>query len=248
MNIGIIGAGNIGRELARRFAALGHQVAIANAKGPASLTAFAAETGVTPVTVEQAIPGKDVVVISIPQQSILDLSRGPFAKAADSTIFVDTGNYYPEVRDVQIADIDNGMPESEWVSQQLAIPIIKAFNNMTIWSLSTRGLPAGDPGRICMSVAGDNREHKQVIIDLIDQLGFDGIDAGPLADSWRQQPGAPAYCTDLDKAALTAALKQAEYDKVPVYRMKAIDDAKRAVAEAGSLDAATATAGKRGKS
>lgn len=248
MNIGIIGSGSIGSLLARQWASLGHQVSVANSRGPQSLAAFAAETGVTPATVEQVVRDKDVVVIAIPQQSILHLPKDIFTRdqAGSQTIFVDTGNYFPEVRDVRIPEIDGGMLESEWVSQRLGIPIIKAFNSMTIWSLSTKGRPKGAPGRLCLSVAGDDSKHKQVILQLIDQIGFDGIDAGLLTDSWRQQPGAPAYCTDLDQAALTAALAKADHSKIAEYRMTAVEAAKRAVEAAGSLAAATASAGKPG--
>jgi 8-hydroxy-5-deazaflavin:NADPH oxidoreductase len=247
MNIGIIGSGNIGSILAKRFALLGHNVSIANSRGPESLVAFAAEMGVTPVSVEQAVRGKHMVVIAITEQGILNLPRDLFAEDTGETIVVDTGNYYPEVRDTSIAEIDEGMLESDWVSQRFAIPIIKAFNNMTVWSLTTRGLPTGTPGRICLSVAGDSSKNKQVILELIDQIGFDGIDAGALADSWRQQPGTPAYCMDLDAAGLNAALAKANRAKIAEYRMNAITEAKRAVAEAGSLDAAAANAGRPGK-
>jgi predicted dinucleotide-binding enzyme len=245
MNIGIIGSGSIGGTLARQFISLGHQVSIANSRGPQTLVAFAAETGAVPVTVEQAACDKDIVVIAIPQGKIRSLPQDLFAQgAAGSTIVVDTGNYYPEVRDEQIDAIDDGQLESEWVSQRLAIPIVKAFNNITVWSLATGGRPPGTPRRICLSVAGDSSKDKQVILALIDQLGFDGVDAGILASSWRQQPGAPAYCMDLDIVGMTAALEKAEYGKIAEYRMNAAAAAKRAVAEAGSLAAATAGAGK----
>ena len=145
MHIGIIGSGNIGSTLAKKFVSLGHQVSMANSRGPQSLVAFASETGVIPVTVEQAVHLKDIVVIAIPQGSILNLPGDLFARVAGRTIVVDTGNYYPGVRDIQIAGIDGGLGESEWVSQQLAIPIIKAFNNITVWSLATKGLPQGHP-------------------------------------------------------------------------------------------------------
>jgi 8-hydroxy-5-deazaflavin:NADPH oxidoreductase len=244
MNIGIIGSGNIGSLLARHFISLGHRVSIANSRGPQSLAAFAAETGAMAVTVKEAVQEKDIVVIAVTQQGIPNLPKDLFTHCTESTIVVDTGNYYPEVRDTRIAEIDDGLLESEWVSQMLSVPVIKAFNNMTVWSLATRGLPKGSEGRICLSVAGDNSAHKRVILELIDQLGFDGIDAGMLADSWRQQPGAPAYCMDLDAVKLSAALEEAERKKIVEYRMKAIAQAKRAVAEAGSLAAAASGAGK----
>jgi predicted dinucleotide-binding enzyme len=244
MNIGIIGSGNIGSLLTKRFISLGHRVSIANSRGPKSLAPFAAETGATPVTVKEAVQEKDVVVIAITQEGILNLPRDLFAQCADSTIVVDTGNYYPEVRDAQIAEINDGLLESEWVSQRLSVPIIKAFNNITVWSLATRGLPKGTTGRICLTVAGDNNADKKVILELIDHLGFDGIDTGTLADSWRQQPGAPAYCRDLDVVELSAALDKAEHNKIVQYRMNAVSQAKRAVAEAGSLAAAASGVGR----
>src|ERR1700761_5973063 len=114
MNIGIIGAGNIGGTLARKFFSLGHRVAIANSRGPASLAAFAAVTGVLPVDLQQVVRDKDVVVIAIPEDGVLRLPKDLFA-GINGTIVVDAGNYYPEVRDVSIAAIENGMPESEWV-------------------------------------------------------------------------------------------------------------------------------------
>jgi 8-hydroxy-5-deazaflavin:NADPH oxidoreductase len=244
MNIGIIGSGNIGTALARHFIRLGHRVSISNSRGLQSLAALATETGVIPATVEQVVQNKDIVVIAIPQEGIFNLPRDLFTQADSRTVVVDTGNYYPEVRDAQITELDGGLTESEWVSQRLGIPIIKAFNNMTVWSLATRGLPVDTSGRICLSVAGDSSKDKELILELINQIGFDGIDAGALADSWRQQPGTPAYCMDLDVAGLTTALKAAEYSKIAEYRMRAVDGAKRAVAEAGSLVAAMANAGK----
>jgi hypothetical protein len=243
MNIGIIGSGNIGSLLARQLVALGHQVAIANKRGPQSLAAFAVETGVAGVTVKEVVRDKDIVVIAIPQEGIRHLPRDLFSRAA-GIVVVDAGNYYPGVRDAQILEIDDGMTESEWVSQELAIPIIKAFNNITVGSLATRALPHGTSGRVCLSVAGDSSKDKKGIIELIDQLGFDGIDAGLLADSWRQQPGSPAYCMDLDVEQLSTALQEAEHEKIGQYRRNAMSAARRAVAQAGSLTAAMANAGK----
>jgi predicted dinucleotide-binding enzyme len=244
MKIGIIGAGNIGPTLAQKFVAVGHEVSIANSRGPETLAAIAKETGATPVTIEQVVSDKDMVVIAIPEQSISNLPVGLFSLADAKTIVIDTGNYYPEVRDKSIAEINDGMLESIWVSQQLGVPITKAFNSILVWSLKTGGLPAGTPGRICLPVAGDSSAAKEVVISLIDQIGFDGIDGGKLTDSWRQQPGTPAYCKDLDHTALLTALKEADYSKITEYRHEAITNAKRAVEEAGSLDAATASAGK----
>jgi 8-hydroxy-5-deazaflavin:NADPH oxidoreductase len=107
------------------------------------------------------------------------------------------------------------------VARVLGRPVVKAFNNIVSDSLATRGLPTGTPGRICLSVAGDEGRANQVVLGLIDAIGFDGLDAGPLADSWRQQPGTPAYCRDLDSAGLRAALAQANAGEIARYRAEA---------------------------
>jgi 8-hydroxy-5-deazaflavin:NADPH oxidoreductase len=108
----------------------------------------------------------------------------------------------------------------------LGRPVVKAFNNIGAPSLARRGVPAGTPGRICLPIAGDDAGAKQVVLGLIEALGFDALDAGPLADSWRQQPGTPAYCHDLGTAELKAALAQAESAKAAHYRAEA-DEAAR---------------------
>ena len=218
MDIGIIGSGNIGSTLVRHFAALGHQVSIANSRGPASLAALAAETGATAATVEQAAGARDVVIITIPETAVPQLPRDILAKT--SAVVIDTGNYYPS-RDGRITEIDEGLTDSEWVAQVLGRPVIKAFNNIVADSLATRGVPAGTAGRICLSVAGDDPRAKELVLELIDALGFDGIDAGNLADSWRQHPGTPAYCRDLDANGLKAALAQADTGQIAEYRSQA---------------------------
>jgi len=218
MDIGILGSGNIGSTLARRLTALGHQVLIANSRGPASLAAVAAETGATAATVEQAARAQDVVIIAIPETAAPQLPRDILA--ATSAVVVDTGNYYPS-RDGRIAEIDGGLTDSEWVARVLGVPVVKAFNNIVADSLATRGVPSGAPGRICLSVAGDDPRAKELVLSLIDALGFDGIDSGTLADSWRQQPGTPAYCRDLDADALKAALAQADAGQIAGNRAQA---------------------------
>jgi 8-hydroxy-5-deazaflavin:NADPH oxidoreductase len=225
MDIGIIGAGNIGATLARKLSAAGHTVRLANSRGPETIRKLAEEAGASAVTVEDAVKNVDVVVVSIPQKSIPRLPRDLFAGVSDDVVVVDTGNYYPS-RDGRIAEIEGGLAESEWVARVLGRPVIKAFNNIGADSLATRGLPAGAPGRICLSVAGDDGRAKQVVLGLLDAIGFDGLDAGPLADSWRQQPGTPAYVRDLDMAGLKAALAQADAGEIARCRAKA-DEAAR---------------------
>ncbi|MDZ4860834.1 MAG: NAD(P)-binding domain-containing protein [Candidatus Hydrogenedentes bacterium] len=219
MNIGIIGSGNIGSTLARHLTALGHQISIANSRGPASLAAVAAETGATAATVEQAARAQDLVIIAVPEKAVTQLPRDILA--ASSAVVVDTGNYYPS-RDGRIAEIiDGGLTDSEWVARVLGRPVVKAFNNIVANSLATLGVPAGTPGRICLSVAGDEPRAKALVLGLIDVLGFDGIDAGSLADSWRQHPGTPAYCRDLNADGLKTELAQVDAVKIADYRAQA---------------------------
>jgi predicted dinucleotide-binding enzyme len=224
MDIGIIGSGNIGGTLARHLTALGHQVSVANSRGPASLAALAAETGATATTAEQAARARDMVIIAVPETAVPRLPRDTLA--ATSAVVIDTGNYYPS-RDGRIAEIDGGLTDSEWVARVLGRPVVKAFNNIVADSLARRGVPAGTPGRICLSVAGDDLRAKELVLGLLDALGFDGIDAGSLAESWRQHPGTPAYCRDLDADGLKAALAQANAGQVADYRAQA-DEAARA--------------------
>jgi predicted dinucleotide-binding enzyme len=226
MKIGIIGAGMIGATLARRLTALGHEVVIANSRGPETLRGLAAETGARAVTADEAARGGEIVIVTIPQRAVPGLPRDLFAGVPDDVVVVDTGNYYPS-RDGRIDAIEDGQVESTWVAEHLGRAVVKAFNNIVADSLATRGLPAGTPGRICLSVAGDGPRAKEAVLGLIDALGFDGIDAGTLADSWRQQPGTPAYCQDLDAGGLKAALAQADAGQIAGYRAQA-DEAARA--------------------
>ncbi|HEX8760784.1 MAG TPA: NADPH-dependent F420 reductase [Pseudonocardiaceae bacterium] len=217
MKIGIIGAGNIGGTLTRRLAALGHEVSVANSRGPETLRELAAETGATAVSVTDAARDKDVVVVTIPEKNIPDLPDDLFAGAGDAVV-VDTGNYYPQQRDGRIDAIEEGMVESRWVAQQLGRPVIKAFNNIYADHLRDNGHPAGTPGRIALPVAGDDERAKAVVMQLIDELGFDAVDAGSLDQSWRQQPGTPVYTTDLDTDGVRRALSQASPQRSPQWR------------------------------
>ena len=220
MNIGIIGAGNIGGNLTRRFQELGHKVFVANSRGPETLTDLAAETGATPVTVEEAARSGEVVVVTIPLKNIPDLPRDLFTGVPESVVIVDTGNYYPQQRDGRIAEIEDGMIESRWVSQQLGRPVVKTFNNIYAEHLLKLGKPAGTPGRIALPVAGDDERAKSVVLKLVDELGFDAVDAGGLDDSWRQQPGTPVYAKDFDAAGVRRALESASKERQPEWRAK----------------------------
>ena len=217
MKIGIIGAGHIGGTLTRRLTALGHQVFVANSRGPETLKDLAAETGAKPVTVQEASRQGEVVVVSIPLKNVPKLSPGLFANVADSVVIVDTGNYYPQ-RDGHIPEIEAGMTESRWTSQQLGRPVVKGFNNIYAQHLLELGKPPGTPGRIALPLAGDNTEAKAVIMKLIEELGFDAVDAGTLDESWRQQPGTPVYGTDFDAAGVRRGLSEAKPDRPGIPR------------------------------
>jgi 8-hydroxy-5-deazaflavin:NADPH oxidoreductase len=159
MNIGIIGAGNIGGTLTRRFSALGHKVSVANSRGPESLADLARETGARAVSVQEAARAGEVVIVTIPEAKVRSLPKNLFEGMPESVVVVDTGNYYPQ-RDGRIEEIENGIPESVWVSRQLGRPVIKAFNNIRAQHLMEGGKPAGTPARIALPVSGDDPRAK----------------------------------------------------------------------------------------
>lgn len=218
MKIAVIGAGSMGQILAGRLAKLGHHVLIANSRGPESLTALAAEIRATPVSVVEAVKAVDIVILAIPMKAVANLPRRLFENVPNSVIVIDIGNYFPELRDGHIDAIDGGLPDSQWVAQRIAYPVIKAFNNIVAKSLLENGVPPGTSGRIALSVAGDSSDAKAVVLRLVDDLGFDPVDGGVLDDSWRQQPGTPAYCRDLEAAALRRALAEADWSRIAQYR------------------------------
>ena len=226
MKIGIIGAGMIGETVARRLAQLGHQIAIANRRGPETLRGLASEIGATAVTAPEAARSGEIVVITIPERSVPELPRDLFSGVPADVVVIDTGNYYP-ARDDRIPAIEQGQPESAWVAEQIGRPVIKAFNNIYFKSLLENGRPRGTPDRIALPVAGAPAEAVAKVLRLVDELGFDAVDAGGIEESWRQQPGTPCYTRDLNAAQLKAALAAAVRSRVPEYR-KAADDAAKA--------------------
>ncbi|HZA97531.1 MAG TPA: NAD(P)-binding domain-containing protein [Gemmatimonadales bacterium] len=219
MRIGIIGAGQIGGTLVRRLTALGHEVFVANSRRPETLAALSSETGAKAVSPEQAARSGEVVVVTIPMKNIPQLA-GLFDGVPEEVVVVDTGNYYPQQRDGRIDEIEEGTAESRWVSRQLGRPVVKAFNNIYAKHLLEHGKRSGAPGRIALPVAGDDPRAKEVVIRLLDELGFDGVDAGGLDDSWRQQPDTPVYGTDLDAEGVRKALAQASPERQPQFRAK----------------------------
>lgn len=210
MQIGIVGAGPIGSGLARKLSALGHQVTIANSRGPASLQQLAAECGATAASVTDTIKDKQVVIVAIPQKHIPDLPKAAFSHLPESTIVIDTCNYYPKLRDGVMPDLERDGVDSLWVAEQLGVPVVKVFNSIFATSLSEKGLPAGDPQRIALAISGDSSTAKAVVAQLVDALGFDPFDLGDLAMSWRQQPGSTIYCRDITLGELQQRVKAME--------------------------------------
>lgn len=218
MRIGIIGAGNIGATLTRRLTAAGHDVSVANSRGPDTLAELAAETGAAAVTAADAARHAEVVIVTIPEKRIPDLPDGILDAAAEGAVVIDTGNYYPQRRDGKIESIESGMPESVWVAEQLGRPVIKAFNNIYARHLLELGKPAGSPDRIALPVAGDDETAKATVMRLVDEIGFDPVDAGGLADSWRQQPGTPVYAADYDAEGVRRALADASPERPAEFK------------------------------
>jgi 8-hydroxy-5-deazaflavin:NADPH oxidoreductase len=220
MKVGIIGAGNIGSALATHFRELQHEVLIANSRGPETLSRISQETGATPVAISEVAKGVDLLVIAIPMKSVPALPKDLLSRLPATSPIVDTGNYYP-LRDGKIPEIEKGMVESEWTSHVLGHPVIKAFNNIVADSLLRKGLPKGSNNRIALPVSGDDEQLKQIVISLVDTIGFDAIDAGPLSESWRYQPGTPAYCSDPTIEQLPSLLVRAKRDKASGNRDQA---------------------------
>jgi 8-hydroxy-5-deazaflavin:NADPH oxidoreductase len=220
MKIGIVGAGNIGSALAGHFRKLQHTVLIANSRGPETLSQIARETGATPVSISEVARSVDLLVIAIPMRSMPSLPKDLLRGLPATSPIVDTGNYYP-LRDGAIPEIEGGMVETEWTSQLLGRSIVKAFNNITADSLIHKALPKGTRDRIALPVSGDDKRSKQIVSSLMDRIGFDTFDAGPLSESWRYQPGTPAYCPDLTIKQLPSLLQRAKRNKAAPNRDQA---------------------------
>ena len=203
MRIGIIGSGNIGGTLTRLLSGLGHDVSVANTRGPDSLAELAAETGATAAaTPQDAVSGADLVVIAVPLHAV------PGLPDLSGKLVIDANNYYSG-RDGQIAEIDRGAASSRWVAGQSGARVVKAFNTIQWSHLLERGRPAGEPGRIALPVAGDDADAKATVMALVESLGFDAVDGGDLDDSRRQEPGTAVYGADLDADRTRAALAAA---------------------------------------
>lgn len=216
--IGIIGSGNIGGALTRLFKKAGHEVAVSNSRGPATLEALSRETGARAVTVAQAVRDSEVVVVAVPMVCVGDLPKDLLRDAPAGLIVIDTSNYYPQQRDGKIAAVEAGMPESAWVAQQLGRPVVKVFNTIIAAHLESKGSAAATPGRVALAVAGDDPLARATVMRLVEDIGFDAVDAGTIEQSWRQQPGSPGYLQDYDAAGVRRALADATPARAAEWR------------------------------
>jgi hypothetical protein len=217
MKIGIIGAGKIGGALIRQYSKKGHSVKMVNSSGIEKLKNLVLETGASAVTLKDVVTDVDVIVIAIPLIEIPRLPQQLFKNISANTTIIDTCNYYP-LRDGKIEEIENGMTESVWVSNQLQRPVIKAYNSILAGSLVQAGLTEGSSMRIALPVAGDDKKSKELVQTLINDSGFDSQDIGSLQDSWRQQPGSPVYCTDLNLTQLKKSITKTKKELLPKRR------------------------------
>ncbi|MEC3909094.1 NAD(P)-binding domain-containing protein [Sphingobium sp. CR2-8] len=216
MNIGILGTGHIGKTLVLTLSAAGNDVKVANSRGPQTIEAEILDNGARAVEAAQALEDVDVVILSIPLLRIPDVAP-LFAALPADVVVIDTSNYYP-VRDSGMDAIDAGQVESLWVAEQLGRPVVKAWNAIGSDSFAKKAKPAGDPDRLAIPVSADDEKGRSVGMALVEQSGFDAVYAGTLAESWRQQPGAPCYCTDLTREEMPAALAAAQVDRLPKRR------------------------------
>jgi 8-hydroxy-5-deazaflavin:NADPH oxidoreductase len=192
--VGIIGSGMIGGTVARLSVAAGHQVVVSNSRGPETLQELVAELGplATAATAEQAAEAGDLVVVSIPVKAFAEIPAKPLAGQA----VLDTGNYYPQ-RDGNIEELDTGALTSSGLLQR-DLPeahVVKVFNNIYFKHLQSLARPAGAEDRSALPIAGDDPAAKAAVTAYLDSIGYDAADAGPVAESWRQEPNTPAYGT-----------------------------------------------------
>lgn len=220
MKIGILGTGHIGKTIIQRLSAAGYDVKVANSRGPETIGQDVLSSGGRAVTAAEAVSDVDALILSIPLNRISGIAP-LLAKVPADTVVIDTSNYYP-LRDEKIADIENGKVESLWVVEQIGRPIAKAWNAIGSDSFARLNTVSGSPNRIAIPVAADSERDRKVGMALVEATGFDAVDAGPLEQSWRQQPGAPAYCTDLTTAEMPKALEAAEKERLPKRRDLAV--------------------------
>src|SRR6266436_2743732 len=213
MNIGVIGTGDIGAVIVKKLRDAGYLVKMANSKGPDSLRELSAKTGAIPVSVEEVVQDVDILFLVLPQKAFPVLPKGLPNKAKKETIVIDVGNYY-SWRDGRI--------DSAWVEKQIGRPVVKVLNSIGSKSLAGAGRLHGSRDRVALPISGDNPKAKETVAQLIDRIGFDSVDAGTIAESWRQQPGSPVYCTNPTKEALRLWLKNVDRSSLAANREKGL--------------------------
>ena len=220
MKIGIIGTGAIGGTLVHKLRVAGHDVRVANSRGPESLRALEAETGATAVTGPEIAAGVEVLIVSVPFRQLTALKPIIREVASDITV-ADTSNYFPARGRYGAGAVEailEGQPETAWLQEQWGRPVIRAWNALFAETLAKKGKVDGERDRLAVPVAGDSAESKQLVMRLVDDTGFDAVDAGPIAESWRQQLGNPAFCTELSADQLAEALSLADQAAYPKRR------------------------------
>jgi 8-hydroxy-5-deazaflavin:NADPH oxidoreductase len=190
--IGLIGAGHIGSQVARLAVAAGYDVVLSNSRGPETLSPLIAELGAhaRAATPAEAAEAGDIVVVTIPLKAIDTVPAEPLA----GKIVIDTNNYYPQ-RDGNISRLDNESVTSSALLQEHLkdSKVVKAFNHIYAAELTSHAQKAGTKNRRALSLFGDDADARATVAKLLDEFGFDTIDGGPLSESWRIQPGTPAY-------------------------------------------------------
>jgi len=207
MKIGIIGVGQIGGTLTRRL--LGHEVRVSNSRSPETLADLENATGATAVWAKDAAADADLVIVSIPQKNVPDLDQGIVDARKPGAPVIETNNYHPQQRDGELAGIEDGQVESAWVADHIGAPVYKVFNGIWWKHLLENGRPSGTPNHIALPIAGEDGPGRALVHDVVDQLGFEPVDAGPISESWRQQPGTPVYGNDFDAEQTRRALAEA---------------------------------------
>ncbi len=209
LKIGIIGAGNIGQAIARLALASGHQATLSNSRGPETLAALAQAIGCDVAHAADVPASSDIVVLTVPLTAVFALS----SELLDGSLVIDTNNYYPD-RDGRIEALDQRLTTtSEMVASHFpGATIVKAFNAILASDLlDPVVIPNGN--RRALPIAGDDAAAKALVASLQGDFGYDSLDAGPLADSWRFERAKPGYCIPLDHAGLRLALDAAKRDE-----------------------------------
>lgn len=201
----------MGSILARRLGAAGHEVSIANSRAPETIDPWALETGARAAWAADVPIEADVLIVSVPLHRVPAVAKHVRTAPAQA-IIVDTSNYFP-VRDGNIAALDEGQVESVWVAEQYGRPIIKAWNTIASEFIESKAF-AVEGTRVALPVSGDDGSARGTVMGLVEETGFDAFDAGPLEDSWRLQPGSPAYSTDLTRTEPQAALQRADRARI----------------------------------